>query len=93
MEVINVIEISDGIVLQAVSFPIVDSESPESKVEVVTAAEEFFKKLVKEYYPTIREDALESYAEDGCCFGHNYSIQLVWSNGIKASQESSEDKS
>lgn len=76
MEVINVIEISDGIVLQAVSFPVVNSETSS---EVVTAAEELYRKLVKEYYPLIREGALESYVEDGSCFGDNYSIQLVWS--------------
>lgn len=79
MDIINVIEISDGIVLQVATFPIVDSEM---SAEVVAEAEGFFKKLVREYYPEIREGALLSYVEDGTCFGdNNYSIQLVWSKG------------
>lgn len=79
MDIINVIEIADGIVLQVATFPIVDSER---SAEVVMEAEGFFKKLVVAYYPEIREGALASYVEDGSCFGDNdYSIQLVWSKG------------
>jgi hypothetical protein len=77
MEIINVVTVKNGVVIEVKSFGIPDIKSPQETVE---KAEKYFEEKAREYgYDEDDYCSIDVLLEDGFFAGTDFSINILWS--------------
>ena len=78
MQIINVLEIVNGIPSQIESFPIWEEQLSQ---DVIKEAEELFVEMIKYHTPDILEEDIDYCLEEGSYDnGNGKEVYLIWSN-------------
>ena len=78
MEIINILEIVNGIPNQIISY-VVDEINEKVSVDV---AESTFKKLLKENDSSLTDEDMENFIEDGYTDRNGYELSIIWSTFV-----------
>lgn len=78
MQIINVLEILNGLPSQIKSFPIIEDGQ---KISVVSKAEEFFIRLCQEHSFDLTPDDIDFILSEGSYDDKcGYEVYIIWSN-------------